>query len=113
MRSLKEPSEKQIQASVLDHWRLLGVPGSLVAAIPNANSHGQPGLTKGLPDLLVLSPQLGRITGFIELKREHGGRLSDAQIEVGQILIDRGVPYAVCKGRDEPIEQLRTWGAIR
>ena len=52
------------------------MPGSLVAAIPNAFAHGQPGLTRGLPDLLVIAPQLGRLTGFIELKTETG-RMSD------------------------------------
>ena len=112
-REIFEPSEDQITAAVVEHWRTFGVTGSLVASIPNKRAFGQPGLTKGLPDLLVLSPQLGRITGFIELKRERGGRLSDAQHEIGVLLQWREVPYAVCWGRDEPIEQLRTWGAIR
>jgi hypothetical protein len=112
-REIFEPSEDEITDAVVEHWRICGVRGSLVAGIPNKRAFGQPGLTPGLPDLLVLSPQLGDKTGFIELKRGRGGRLSDAQIEVGQILIDRGAPYAVCKGRDEPIAQLRAWGAIR
>jgi|ERR1700733_10144324 hypothetical protein len=112
-RGIFEPSEDAITAAVVEHHRIFGVPGSLVAAIPNKRAFGQAGLTPGLPDLLVLSPQLGDKTGFIELKREHGGRLSEAQIEVGELLQLRGAPYAVCRGRDEPIAQLEAWGAIR
>jgi hypothetical protein len=74
---------------------------------------GQAGLTKGLPDLLVLSPQLGRFVGLIELKRARGGRLSDAQIGIGELIRARGAPYAVCRGRDEPIRVLEDWGAVR
>ena len=108
-----EPSEDQITAAVLEHWRTFGVPGSLVAAIPNKRALGQVGLTRGLPDLIVLSPQLGRFTGFIEQKRRRGGRLSDAQLGIGKLLVERGVPYAVCRGRDEPIKILEAWGAVR
>ena len=112
-REIFEPSEDQITAAVVDHWRTFGVTGSLVASIPNKRAFGQPGLTKGLPDLLVLSPTLGALTGFIELKK-WGGRMSDAQLDMRELIMTaRGAPYAVCKGRDEPIEQLRTWGAIR
>lgn len=108
-----EPSEDQITAAVIEHWRVFGVPGSLVASIPNKRAFGQAGLTKGLPDLLVLSPQLGRFTGYIEQKRKRGGKLSDAQIDIGKLLVERGVPYAVCRGRDEPIKILEAWGAVR
>jgi transcriptional regulator with XRE-family HTH domain len=108
-----EPSEDQITAAVIEHWRAFGVPGSLVASIPNKRAFGQAGLTKGLPDLLVLSPQLGRFTGYIEQKRGRGGKLSDAQIDIGKLLVERGVPYAVCRGRDEPIKILEAWGAVK
>jgi DNA-binding XRE family transcriptional regulator len=108
-----EPSEDQITAAVIEHWRAFGVPGSLVASIPNKRAFGQAGLTKGLPDLLVLSPQLGPFTGYIEQKRKRGGKLSEAQIDIGKLLVERGVPYAVCRGRDEPIKILEAWGAVR
>ena len=93
--------------------RTLGVHGSLVAAIPNAYAHGQPGLTAGLPDLMVLSPQLGGFTGYIELKRSPRARLSVQQRILREFLLERGVPYAVCCGRDEPIRVLEEWGAVR
>jgi len=108
-----EPSEDQITDAVVEHWRIFGVPHSLVASIPNKRAFGQAGLTPGLPDLLVLSPTLGERTGFIELKREHGGRLSDAQLVMRELFLMRRAPYAACYGRDEPIAQLRKWGAIR
>lgn len=105
-------SEKAIQAAVIKHWRKLGVPGSLVAAIPNAHAHGQPGLTKGLPDLIVLSPTLGDLTGFLELKAI-GGTISEAQADFGQLCFMRAIPWAVTYGRDEPIKMLEKWGAVR
>ena len=111
-RNLFAPREGLIQAACLDHWRMLGVPGSLVACIPNANAHGQPGLTPGLPDLLVLSPQLGRLTGFIELKADKGVP-SDAQLGIRDLMQARGVPYAMTWGRDAPIRVLEAWGAVR
>jgi hypothetical protein len=112
-RDIFEPSEDEITAAVIEHWRIFGVAHSLVASIPLKRAFGQAGLTPGLPDLLVLSPQLGDRTGFIELKRAHGGRLSDAQLVMRELFLMRRAPYAVCYGRDEPIERLRAWGAIR
>ena len=106
-----EPFENAIQAAIIEHWRLFGVEGSLVAAIPNAYAHGQAGLTSGLPDLIVVSPLLGRMTGFIELKTARG-RLSEAQKDIGALLKARGAPYAVTYGRDEPIRILELWGAV-
>ena len=67
-----EPTEDQTTAAIIQHWRVLGVPGCLVASIPNKRAHGQAGLTRGLPDLLVISPKLGATAGFIELKRGKG-----------------------------------------
>ena len=57
-RKLFAPREGLIQSACIEHWKLLGVPGSLVAACPNAKAHGQPGLTRGLFDLIVMSPTL-------------------------------------------------------
>jgi hypothetical protein len=107
-----EPDEGAITSAVITHWRCFGVRGSLVASIPNLRAFGQYGLTRGLPDLLVLTPQLGERSGFIELKTERG-RLSVEQKVMRDFLVGRGVPYAICRGRDEPIAQLEEWGAVR
>jgi hypothetical protein len=110
-RPIFAPSEALIQAACLEHWLTLGVPNSLVAAIPNQFAHGMAGLTPGLADLLVLAP--GLPVAFIELKRDHKSPLSDAQIEFGKLCDKLGVRYAVAVGRDEPIRVLEAWGATR
>jgi len=104
--------ERLIQAAVLDHWRKLGLPGTLVAAAPNAKAHGQAGLTKGLFDLIVMSPHLGDRTGWLELKAD-GGVLSEAQKQFKLVCLARNIPYAVAFGRDQPIMVLEEWGAVR
>ena len=112
-RNIFAPSEDDITAAVVDHWKLMRIPGSLVAAIPNKRAFGQAGLTPGLPDLLVISPKLGRRTGYIELKAE-GGTLSEAQLAMRDlIMVKRRLPYALTFGRDEPIRQLEKWGAVK
>lgn len=109
-RGWREPSEKQIHTAVIDHWRMFGTPDSFVATLANEYAHGQPGLTRGLPDLLVLAP--GLPIGFIELKRDKG-KLSTAQAAF-KVLCDRlGVKCAVCWGRDDPIRVLEEWGVVR
>lgn len=107
------PSEREIQAAVMAHWRSLAIPGTLVAALPNAGAMGQTGLTKGLPDLVVIGgPFLRDRAGFIELKTAKG-RLRPEQITVGNILVLNGIPYAVTYGRDQPIKTLEAWGVVR
>jgi hypothetical protein len=64
-------------------------------------------------DLVVLSPALDGATAWLELKRAHGGRLTEAQSEFRSLLRLNGAPHAVATGRDEPIEWLKRWGAVR
>lgn len=108
--AIRPASEKAIHAAVIAHWRVFGVPGSLVATIPNEGAKGQAGLRKGLPDLLVISPQLP--IGFIELKKD-GGLVSEAQADFAQLCHLRGIPWEVTFGRDEPICILEKWGAVK
>ena len=103
------PLEKQIQAAVIDRWRVLGVPGSLVCAVPNAGALGQPGLTAGIFDLICIGPLF---VGFLELKRE-SGRLSAHQEAFRLLLLRNGIPHAVAYGLDEAIIALEFWGIIR
>ena len=88
------------------------LPNTLVATFPNAYAHGQAGLTKGLFDLIVMSPTLGDKTGWLELKADDG-ELSDDQKTVKLLMVARGIPYAVTYGRDQPIAVLEQWGAVR
>ena len=103
-------SEKVIHTAVIAHWRAFGVPGSLVATIPNMRAHGQAGLTPGLSDLIVIAPKLP--IGFIELKRT-AGNLTEAQEMFGALCDMYGIPWEVTYGRDEPIALLEKWGAVK
>jgi hypothetical protein len=105
------PSEDDITAAVVDHWKLLGVPGSLVASIPNKRAFGQAGLKRGLADLLVFAP--GLTVGFVELKRDYDSPISDDQRDFGSLCARLGIPYAICIGRDEPINLLEQWNVVR
>lgn len=107
--AFKPMTEKQIHAAVIEHWKVYGFPGTLVATIPNEYAFGQPGLTPGLPDLMVI--RQGYL-GFIELKRE-GGKLSQAQRDMNNMLLSAGIAVAVTYGRDEPIQVLETWKIVR
>lgn len=102
--------ESEITKAVMQHWKKLGVPGSLVAGIPNAMSQGQYGLTKGLPDLIVMAPDLP--IGFIELKTDKG-KASEAQLAFKALCLKLGIPFALTFGRDEPIKVLEEWRVVR
>lgn len=108
----RAPSEKLIQEATIRHWQTFGLPDTLVAAVPNARAHGQPGLTRGLFDLIVLSPTLGAHTGWLELKAE-GGALSADQKAFRELLIKLRIVHGVAYGRDQPIARLEAWGAVR
>lgn len=102
--------ESAIQAAVCQHWRMFGLPHTLVAAIPNEAAKGQAGLTKGLPDLLIIG---GRVRiGFMELKTPTG-RLSLEQKTFRALCAFVSIPFADTYGRDEPIAILEAWGVVR
>lgn len=101
--------EADIHRAVIDHWRALGLPDTLVATIPNMRAAGQYGLTKGLPDLLVIGPDG---VGFIEMKAAKG-KPSKAQETFRRLCIRRGIPMCITYGRDEPIDVLEGWGVVR
>lgn len=105
--------ESAIQQAVIQHWRALGFPGTLVAAIPNAGALGQPGLHRGLFDLIVMGGTFLRDrTGWIELKAAKG-KVSPYQITFGNLCLLSGVPHAITFGRDEPIRVLEEWQVVR
>lgn len=103
-------TEDQITKAVLAHWRALGFPGTLVASIPNMGARGQHGLTRGLPDLLVLSPELP--VGFIELKTDKG-RVRPEQQNFASMCDALEIHHAITRGRDEPIRILEQWNVVR
>lgn len=101
--------ESQIHKAVVAHWKALGMPGTMVATIPNMGAMGQHGLTKGLPDLILIAPKLH---GYLELKTDTG-KLSGPQQDFQSLCIARGIPFYVTYGRDEPIRLLEELGIVR
>lgn len=101
--------ESQIHKAVVAHWKALGLPGTMVATIPNMGAMGQHGLTKGLPDLILIAP---RLHGYLELKTETG-KLTRPQEDFQSLCIARGIPFYVTYGRDEPIRLLEELGIVR
>lgn len=102
-------TEKQIQAAVIAHWRHCGLPNTLVAAIPNERAFGQPGLTKGLADLIIIGPNL---TAFMELKAGKNGLTKD-QEAFRDLCKANNVLWFLARGRDEPVTILETLGIVR
>jgi hypothetical protein len=113
--SAPAPLEKAIQSAVVEHWRLLGNPMTLIAALPNAGAMGQPGLTPGLADLLVMGPDIpgGHPVAFIELKRTPRSPSSAAQDDFARLCARLGLRYVLAVGRDEPIRILEAWDVVR
>jgi len=112
MRRTRVIRETAIQAAVIDHWRKLGEPDTLVAAIPNAGALGQAGLTAGLFDLICIGPRIPSRIGFIELKTDKG-KASPAQDKFKALLLRHDISYALTFGRDQPIEVLEAWHLVK
>lgn len=106
-------TEAQIHRAVIEHWKVFGYPGTIVATIPNMGAMGQYGLTRGLFDLVVMGGEYLRDrTGWLELKAAKG-RLSEHQKAFRDACISSGIPHAIAYGRDEPIRVLEEWGVVR
>ena len=112
-RGMPPALEREIQSAVLDHWRLLGRPLTLVAAIPNANAHGQPGLTPGLADLIVMGPDVPNHIAFMELKRGPRDEPTEEQLNFAKLCAALGLNCPCVHGRDEPIAYLEKWNLVR
>jgi hypothetical protein len=111
-------SEGEIQRSIVQHWKLLGMPGSILAHIPNGEKRDPVtaaklkalGVLPGIPDLLCVSPRSGVF--FVELKR-HGGRTSPEQQSVHERLRTAGVEVFTVVGVDDAVALLEQRGVIR
>lgn len=105
----RPPTEKQLQRMVLDYWRGAGLPGTRVAAIPNARAFGQSGLTRGLPDLMAYGGTgMDGVTLYIELKTAKG-EISGFQKVIHKEMFAAGVPIALCRSFEEAHDVLVDW----
>lgn len=68
------------------------------------------GLRPGFPDLILIDRTSIRRIGFVEVKRELGGVVSDDQERWADILRDLGFPYALLRQPEELVGTLREWG---
>jgi len=106
------PLETDEQQTVVQYLELKGYKFS---AIPNSTytkswkqkaKNKAEGLRAGLPDLLIVLPNL---LLFIEMKRTKGGVVSPVQKEwIEELNKIDGVKAIVCKGADEAIENIET-----
>lgn len=110
----EQPSEYTIQCQVVEYLEILKKQGKVVlfTAIPNSTftkswmvkmKNKKMGVRPGLCDLFILTPTAGF---FLELKRERGGVLSQAQKEWIKALADAEIPAFVAKGFESAKETL-------
>jgi hypothetical protein len=111
------PSEKQIQASVLQHLAWRSVPQLFWFAVPNgewrsrvtgAILKGQ-GVIAGVPDLILV--HAGRTYG-LELKSDNG-RSTDVQRSCHARMREAGAIVSTCRGVDEAISTLEQWKLLK
>ena len=109
-----EPSENRIHVAVVEHLRARCLPGEhwhhpVTGELRDdgtARKLQRMGVRAGLPDLLLLIE--GRLHG-LELKRDHGGRLSRDQRAMHQELIAAGAVVATAHGVDQALAVLAAW----
>lgn len=110
--------EDLVQRAVVQHLRLRSRPGVTWFAVPNGGARSPVeasvmkglGVRAGVPDLIIIRE--GR-TFALELKREKGGRTSEAQLGMIKEFQAAGVTCAVSAGIDQAVSQLKEWGVIR
>lgn len=109
------------QVALMQWWalacRAYGVPESMLFAIPNGGRRDPvtgarlkaEGVRAGIPDLFLAVPMGGHGGLFIEMKKSHGGRVSEAQtVCIGQ-LERMGYRVAVCHGWERAREQIENF----
>lgn len=110
--------EHQEQSMLMDWWELAykqySVDESLLFAIPNGGLRNiavalalkAEGVRRGVPDLFLAVPR-GQFHGlFIEMKKEKGGVVSQAQKQMMEVLTTMGYQCAVCRGWNDAKKQI-------
>lgn len=83
--------------------------GARLARIKQMAALKADGLRVGFPDLLVLGRFASQI-GFMEVKREVGGELSDEQEEWRDVLRAHGFPWALVTRPEDALVAVKEWG---
>lgn len=133
MATKRRSEEHRLQAAVMEHYRLRGVRGALLFAIPNGGLRDkivaaqlrEEGVTAGVPDLWGRAP--GRESFWLELKvagprsssktamgpGSRRGSLSAEQRAMHAALTELGEQVFVAWGIDEALAVLMAEGVIR
>jgi hypothetical protein len=105
-----QPSERQLQESIVQWAEVQGGAASLLHAIPNGQyrpgQRKEPGMTAGIPDLCLPVPDEEGRHLYIELK-VGSNRLTDSQEEQIRRLREHGNRVEVCREFDEAINVIR------
>ena len=104
------PTEHTEQKALVEWWGLYArwksLPPSLLMAIPNGGHRSvvtgarlkAEGVRAGIPDLFLAVPTSKAHGLWIEMKRQQGGRVSDAQKDSMAALEAQGYACTVCRG---------------
>ena len=112
-------SEHGAQVMLLNEVRRRGIKGLRFFAIPNAARRSQnlaarmkaEGMRAGAADLVFIAPPSGRAY-FLEMKRERGGRRSDAQLLFAREMREAGALHEFADGFAEAVSILERWGLL-
>ena len=115
---MRNSEETSLQKAVIKLWRMNGVPGSILAHIPNGERRDEitgarlkaMGVMPGMPDLLAGSEK--EKIFFVELKKK-GGRLSPAQKLVHELLQTIGIEVYVLDELEDVVSLLREKSVLR
>lgn len=116
LRKRNAQEEQETQVAVVT-WLEAQYPGVLFCAsaggmrtsLRTAVKMKRAGYRKGFPDLFIYEPKRGYNGLAIELKKEEGGRVSDAQKGWIDSLRTRGYYAAVCEGFDEAVSTIEAY----
>jgi len=105
-----QPSERQLQESIVQWAEVQGGAASLLHAIPNGQyrpgQRKEPGITPGIPDLCLPVPDEKGRHLYIELKVGSNTLTSSQEKQIGR-LREHGNRVEVCRRLDEAIEVIR------
>ena len=108
----KAQPEAAIQRAIIARLRLSGIvchhsPNAAKRTVIGGRRIKQDGMITGWPDLTVVGRE--GLVAFLEVKAP-GGKLSDAQAEIGIMLGRMGHTWGIAFSQDEAVELLQHWG---
>jgi hypothetical protein len=118
MTAMPVPSEDREQITVVEwlRWhrvRAFHVPNEGRHKVQYRKKQAALGVEPGVPDLVIIDPPplvVGCVGAVIEMKRRRGGVVRKTQRQWLKWFEERRWVAAVCRGSDEAIGQLESWG---